>query len=152
MARRVALGNFPDGNAGLRVSQPSYDVLSNPVDNTQLMFNSDWGACLPIHCAFIDVSLGSTAVTLPYPEDLGYTPFSAYAWYASSWGTGWFPANTGGAGASSTAGGPGSAIATYDATDAAWLEVNAQSDQVTIHQYGEGIQFISVLIFRLPAF
>ena len=49
MVKRISLGAQPDGHYGLRVSKSGYDVTTNPVDNTQLNFNSDWPSLLPIY-------------------------------------------------------------------------------------------------------
>lgn len=42
MSNRVIIGQFPDGGYGMRISEPGYDVLSNPIDPERLIFNSDW--------------------------------------------------------------------------------------------------------------
>lgn len=74
MTKRVLLGAFPDGGYGLRVSKAGYDVSSNPVDNTQLIFNSDWPAILPIYATgYMYIGAGSTQ-SASYPS-LGYLPF-----------------------------------------------------------------------------
>lgn len=49
---RISLGKQSDGAYGLRISKPGYNVRTNPVDNEQLHFNSDWGASMPIWAQF----------------------------------------------------------------------------------------------------
>lgn len=76
ISNRILLGAFPEGGGkyGLRVSQPGYNVLSNPVDDEQLVFNSDWPAVLPIHqTGTVTLTAGQTQ-TINFPS-LGYTPF-----------------------------------------------------------------------------
>jgi hypothetical protein len=75
MTNRVLLGKFPDGNYGLRISDPGYDVSSNPVNNERLIFNSDWSAILPVY-QIGTVSVNNSTTTVNY-TDLGYTPFCA---------------------------------------------------------------------------
>lgn len=75
MVKRVLLGKLPDGHYGLRISDPGYDVTSDPVDNEKLIFNSDWPAVLPIYQTGLLMPNGST-VSASYP-DLGYAPFCA---------------------------------------------------------------------------
>lgn len=48
MVDRVLMGKFPDGGYGLRVSEPNYNVNSNPIDNERLIFNSDWSSLNPV--------------------------------------------------------------------------------------------------------
>lgn len=71
MAKRVLIGKFPDGGYGLRVSKPGYDVTSNPVNNEQMVFNSDWQDILSIYAMGTLNSGGS------YTHGLGYIPFVA---------------------------------------------------------------------------
>lgn len=76
--QRILLGAFPEGGGkfGLRVSQPGYNVASNPVDNEQLIFNSDWPAVLPIHqIGQVSVS-GGVSYDVTFPT-LDYIPFVA---------------------------------------------------------------------------
>lgn len=75
MTKRVLIGAFPDGGYGLRVSQPGYDVTSNPVDNEKLVFNSDWVGLLPVHVTGT-TTCNATTVSVPFPN-LGYIPFCA---------------------------------------------------------------------------
>lgn len=74
MTNRVLIGKFPDGNYGVRVSKPGYDVTSNPVDNEQLAFNSDWSYMLPVLLGGTAV-VNATTVTVNFGFDLGYIPF-----------------------------------------------------------------------------
>lgn len=74
MAKRVLIGKFPDGGYGIRVSQPGYDVTSNPVDNEKLIFNSDWQSSLPVHAAGT-IAVNNNTVTQTFPA-LGYIPHS----------------------------------------------------------------------------
>lgn len=74
MTKRILIGRFPDGGYGLRVSQAGYDVTTNPVDNEQLVFNSDWPNILPIYVTgYMNISAGSTQ-SASYPT-LNYLPF-----------------------------------------------------------------------------
>lgn len=75
MVARVLLGHLPDGHYGLRVSEPGYNVASNPVDDEKLYFSSDWPALLPIHVVGY-ASLNNQTVDISYP-DLGFTPHCA---------------------------------------------------------------------------
>jgi hypothetical protein len=63
MTKRILLGEFPDGGYGLRASLPGYDVTSNPVDNTQLAFSSDWQAILPIYLSGASLGLSNGSDT-----------------------------------------------------------------------------------------
>lgn len=74
MPKRVLIGQFPDGGYGLRVSQPGYDVTSNPVDNEKLIFSSDWQSVLPVH-AVGTIVVNNSTVSQSFP-DLGYIPHS----------------------------------------------------------------------------
>jgi hypothetical protein len=85
MAKRVLIGKLPDGpnGYGLRVSKPNYDVTAlrpgtpGSADNEKLIFNSDWGAILPIYITGqTSVSAGNTT-TVNYPNNLGYVPFAS---------------------------------------------------------------------------
>lgn len=74
MTKRILIGRFPDGGYGLRVSQAGYDVTTNPVDNEQLVFNSDWPAILPVYTTgYMNLSAGNTITA--YYTDIGYIPF-----------------------------------------------------------------------------
>jgi hypothetical protein len=75
MVQRVLIGKFPDGGYGLRVSEPGYDVTTNPVNNERLVFSSDWEALLPIH-AVGTISVNNSTATASY-ADLGYIPHSS---------------------------------------------------------------------------
>jgi hypothetical protein len=73
--QRVLLGKFPDGHYGLRVSEPGYDVASNPVDNERMVFNSDWPSMLPLYLTGV-VNLSGSSVTIPFAAlGSGYIPF-----------------------------------------------------------------------------
>lgn len=75
MTKRVLIGKFPDGGYGLRVSKAGYDVTSNPVNNEQLVFNSDWADVLGIYqTGTLSVSAGGTATAA---HNLGYIPFAS---------------------------------------------------------------------------
>jgi hypothetical protein len=80
MSKRVLFGQFPDGNYGLRVSNPGVDVTSlspNSVagDNEKLIFNSDWLTTLPIFAqGVVEVQSNVSELAITYP-DLGYVPF-----------------------------------------------------------------------------
>lgn len=74
MTKRVLIGQFPDGGYGLRVSQPGYDVTSNPPDNEKLVFNSDWPAVLPVYKTGSKSLYAGETYTETY-TDLGYIPF-----------------------------------------------------------------------------
>lgn len=72
----VVIGAFKDGGAGIRVAQPGYDANANPVDNSKLIFSSDWAGSMPIHAITtpVRVALNQT-VTVNFPP-LGYIPFA----------------------------------------------------------------------------
>lgn len=79
MTNRVRLGAFNAGGFGLRVSSPGYDVNTVPVDNTKLVFNSDWAEMATEFLTFsitVPPATPSTPqlTTVTYP-DLGYVPF-----------------------------------------------------------------------------
>jgi hypothetical protein len=75
MTKRILLGSFPSGGFGLRISKPGYDVTSNPVNNEELIFNSDWPNILPLHInGSLSVSAGGTASVA---HSLGYIPFAS---------------------------------------------------------------------------
>lgn len=46
---QISIGLQPDGVLGVRVAKPGYDVLTNPIDNEQLIFNSDWESIIPLY-------------------------------------------------------------------------------------------------------
>src|SRR6478672_13335743 len=104
MTNRVLLGRFPDGNYGLRVSAPGYDVYSNPVNDENLLFNSDWSTLFPIYQRGTFTCYGdmyySYSADATFPN-LGYIPFIVASF--SSDGSNWIdmgsipqvPLNTG---------------------------------------------------------
>jgi hypothetical protein len=60
MSARVLLGAFPDGGYGMRISQPGYDVNSNPIDNERLTFSTDWPQTAPIlQSGIVDIRYGA---------------------------------------------------------------------------------------------
>ena len=72
----VVIGAFKDGGAGIRVAQPGYDADSVPVDNSKLIFSSDWAGSLPIHFVTPVTRVGvGQAKTVTFPA-LGYIPFA----------------------------------------------------------------------------
>ena len=75
MTKRILIGKFPESSSayGLRISKAGYDVASNPVNNENLIFNSDWLATLPIYMTGAASPSGST-VTASY-SSLGYVPY-----------------------------------------------------------------------------
>jgi|688.fasta_scaffold13803_6 hypothetical protein len=75
MTKRVLIGKFPDGGYGMRVSEPGYDVTSNPVNNERLVFSSDWQSLLPIH-AVGTISVNNSTASANF-ADLGYIPHSS---------------------------------------------------------------------------
>lgn len=85
MTRRILIGPFPEGSGtyGVRVSQPGYDVMSNPVDNSKLVFNSDWQEVLAIandasgNPLLRPINASAAGVIYPYSHNLGYIPFVA---------------------------------------------------------------------------
>jgi hypothetical protein len=93
MSKRVLIGAFKDGGYGVRVSQPGYDVTSNPVDNSKLVFNSDWQDVLAFAVdtngnpmtAGINAPTANTIYS--YTHNLGYIPFIAA--YVNINGQGW---------------------------------------------------------------
>ena len=105
MTKRVLIGAFPGGGYGVRVSKSGYDVTSNPVDQSQLTFNSDWKSMLPIYKRGSVSVPNNTTQTISYTS-LGYLPFILGYYYGqslnNSGATGYFVAmpteETGGAG------------------------------------------------------
>lgn len=79
MAQRVLIGKFPDGGYGIRVSEPGYDVTSNPVDNARLTFSSDWAEVLPVlhrgTFSITNTEFAAKFADYPYP---GYIPFARF--------------------------------------------------------------------------
>jgi hypothetical protein len=78
MTNRVLLGRFPDGRYGLRVSQPGYDVMSNPVNDENLYFNSDWSTLFPIYQRGSFTCYGDSSFSYSadaFFPNLGYIPF-----------------------------------------------------------------------------
>jgi hypothetical protein len=75
MVDGVNIGNFADGNRGIRVSDAGYDGDSNPCDQSRLAFSTEWPTCLPIfwQSGNVAFSAGSTT-TISFPSTLGYTP------------------------------------------------------------------------------
>lgn len=72
----VVIGAFKDGGAGIRVAQPGYDADSVPVDDSKLIFSSDWAGSLPVHFVSPITRLAAgQSKTLNFPA-LGYIPFA----------------------------------------------------------------------------
>lgn len=89
MVKRVNFGVLGDGSIGLRVSKPGYNVATNPPDPTQLVFDSNWGAVLPIYYSTGVFSLANGATqTFNFPAALSYTPF--FCWMLSLNGSLWY--------------------------------------------------------------
>lgn len=83
MVTRWVLGARPGGSYGFRYSKPGYSAATTPADPTQLVFDSDWAATLPIFYQTGVFSLATgTTQTFTYPTALSYTPFC-------SWLIGW---------------------------------------------------------------
>lgn len=76
MVDRILLGAFPDGGYGCRISKPGYDVKTNPVDNEQLIFSSDWAATMPIYLTGTILVPVDTDTTVTFTS-LGYIPLVA---------------------------------------------------------------------------
>lgn len=77
MTRRVCIGNFPDGTAGLRCSKAGYDVMTPTPDPTQMTFDSTWSQTLPVWCTSgVHALAGSpnNSIRIPYPVALPYVP------------------------------------------------------------------------------
>lgn len=89
MVKRILIGQLPDGGYGMRVSQPGYDVTSNPVDNEKLIFSSDWQSLLPVH-ATGTITVNNSTVTQNF-TNLGYIPHSTslVKVLTSGWPTEW---------------------------------------------------------------
>ena len=80
MTKRILLGKFPDGGAGLRISRPGKDVMANPPVQEDLQFNSDWFSALPIH-QMGQVTVPNNATTTVVFPALAYPPMIlAYVW------------------------------------------------------------------------
>lgn len=72
----VVIGAFKDGGAGIRVAQPGYDANADPVDNSKLIFSSDWAGSMPIHfISPVTRVLAGQSKTILFPT-LGYLPFA----------------------------------------------------------------------------
>jgi hypothetical protein len=142
MARRVAIGNFLDGHAGIRVSKPGYDAMMNPVDDTKMMLNSDWASCLPIHWVSGFFTLGANASATLSFDDLGYPPLLAACWKLNSGGS-WTPVTV----FSSSMGHYSTGSGVF------WLAIQAQGNSVYVAS-GNGAPAIdlSIVIFRVQAF
>jgi hypothetical protein len=75
------IGKFPDGQYGLRVGVPGYNILSNPVDDAQLYFSSEWPTTMYVHHQqLVNVPASSfTAADILYFDytngPLPYTPY-----------------------------------------------------------------------------
>lgn len=78
MTKRVVMGRQSDGSYGLRCSLPGYDASTNPPDNTQLAFSSDWGSVLPIYLAGTRLGLANGTDTSITFTSLGYIPLGFY--------------------------------------------------------------------------
>lgn len=79
MVQRVLIGKFPDGGIGLRVSEPGYDVMSNPVDNRRLYFSSDWAEVLPVLVrGTFNISTNQNSVKVANYTYPGYIPFARF--------------------------------------------------------------------------
>lgn len=83
MTNRILIGPFGDGGFGVRVSQPGYDVTSNPVDNSKLIFNSDWQDVLSLatdtngNPLIASINATSPSNVYTYTHSLNYIPFVA---------------------------------------------------------------------------
>ena len=97
MVARVLLGKHPDGVYGLRVSEPGYDVLTNPLDPERMVFDSQWTALNPILLrgqATVSASTSSAyaTTTVNFGETLAYAPMFFALWTKD--GTTWTRAIT----------------------------------------------------------
>lgn len=139
MARRTILGHFTDGGYGLRVSKPGYDVMTNPVDNSQLMFNSDWASCFPIHWTSGMFAIGAGGSTNLYFTALGYVPFCSVTY---QYGAGSAPSPVGG----------GNSLPHISSASAA-LAVQAQNGLVTVINNSHSPTLgVSIVVYRVRAF
>ena len=73
MSRRVALGRLGDGTIGLRIAKAGYDAETASPDPTQLIFDSNWPALLPIHQSGVITCARNATVTVNFPQ-LSYSP------------------------------------------------------------------------------
>jgi hypothetical protein len=80
MVTRVLIGKHPDNTYGLKVSEPGYDVMTNPVDRQRMIFDSTWVALNPILYRGETYVGAGTSVTDFYPS-LGYIPFAFTQWF-----------------------------------------------------------------------
>lgn len=78
MTRRVVPGHQSDGAYGLRCSQAGYDASANPVDDSQLTFNSDWITTLPVYLAGAQLGVSNGAdLTISFAS-VGYIPLGFF--------------------------------------------------------------------------
>ena len=146
MARRVAIGNFPDGHAGMRVSKAGFDALMNPVVAADMMFNSDWASCFPIHFSVVSAVSGSSSTTFTYPTALSYVPFMAFCYKQSSqW-------NVGSTGGNLVEGGYGMPMFSTNSNFPATPVYATSTYAAIVDPAGNQITEVAIVVFRVPAF
>lgn len=76
MVNRVCIGALPDGSYGMWVSAPGVEVtsVSNPLDSSQLTFNSNWTDIARVHAIGTGQAGPGNPIKVFWP-DLGYKPF-----------------------------------------------------------------------------
>ena len=74
MTNRLIIGLLPNGNYGIRISKPGYDVTTEPPDQQSLHFNTDWPSMLPAYVRG-STSTNSTTVNVSYGVTLGFYPY-----------------------------------------------------------------------------
>jgi hypothetical protein len=76
------IGKFPDGQYGLRVGVPGYNILSNPVDDAQLYFSSEWPTTMYVHHQQLVNVPAAPAWNIAYANYYNYTngalPYTPY--------------------------------------------------------------------------
>jgi len=79
MARRVRIGEFPDGTTQLQVSMPGYDAAyADWTDSNQMSFSTRWTDMAKIHqlgIAWVAPAGAAGQRNILFPG-LGYTPFA----------------------------------------------------------------------------
>ena len=74
------LGAQTDGTYGVRCSSPGYDAGSDPVDETQLSFSSDWNTTLPVVQSGSLLSIANnTTYTFSFTS-ISYIPLGFFLW------------------------------------------------------------------------
>lgn len=74
MTNRVALGKLRNGNYGLEISKPGFDVLNPSTPTSGIAFSTEWASTPVVYLSGITQVNTSSTVTV-YFTPLGYIPF-----------------------------------------------------------------------------